>query len=179
MTQISILQNARERTRFIKFAIVGAVGALVDFAVANLLVFVFNADRGITAESHLKIDEVSVAADAGEVDIHVFLSHDEPVQGFLIAGTFDNEVLQIVEITLEGTDASEAELTLKFTDTRLKVIIKDNGIGFRLPKWPGEQTSLGKLGLTGMKERAMLLGGTLRIESKPGRGTTVTAEIRV
>ena len=43
MTQISILRDERERTRFIKFAIVGAVGALVDFGVANLLVFVFNA----------------------------------------------------------------------------------------------------------------------------------------
>jgi putative flippase GtrA len=43
MTQISILSDARERTRFIKFAIVGAVGALVDFGVANLLVFAFQA----------------------------------------------------------------------------------------------------------------------------------------
>lgn len=43
MTQISILHDARERTRFIKFAIVGAVGALVDFGVANLLVFAFHA----------------------------------------------------------------------------------------------------------------------------------------
>jgi putative flippase GtrA len=43
MTQISILRDARERTRFIKFAIVGTVGALVDFGVANLLVFVFSA----------------------------------------------------------------------------------------------------------------------------------------
>ena len=43
MTQISILHDARERTRFIKFAIVGTVGALVDFGVANLLVFAFHA----------------------------------------------------------------------------------------------------------------------------------------
>lgn len=43
MTQISILHDARERTRFIKFAIVGAVGALVDFGVANLLVFALQA----------------------------------------------------------------------------------------------------------------------------------------
>ena len=43
MTQISILHDERERTRFIKFAIVGTVGALVDFGVANLLVFAFHA----------------------------------------------------------------------------------------------------------------------------------------
>jgi nitrate/nitrite-specific signal transduction histidine kinase len=29
-----------------------------------------------------------------------------------------------------------------------------------------------------MRERAERLGGSLRIESRPGRGTTVTAEVR-
>ena len=32
-----ILTNPRERTRFVKFAIVGAVGAVIDFGVMNLL----------------------------------------------------------------------------------------------------------------------------------------------
>jgi putative flippase GtrA len=43
MTQISILHDSRERTRFIKFAVVGAFGAFVDFGVANMLVFAFHA----------------------------------------------------------------------------------------------------------------------------------------
>ena len=33
-----ILQNPNERTRFTKFAIVGAVGSLLDFGIMNLLV---------------------------------------------------------------------------------------------------------------------------------------------
>jgi putative flippase GtrA len=33
----AILINSRERTRFLRFAIVGAIGAVVDFAVMNLL----------------------------------------------------------------------------------------------------------------------------------------------
>lgn len=32
-----ILSNPRERTRFIRFAIVGAIGAVIDFGVFNLL----------------------------------------------------------------------------------------------------------------------------------------------
>lgn len=32
-----ILSNTRERTRFFRFAVVGAIGAVVDFAVLNLL----------------------------------------------------------------------------------------------------------------------------------------------
>jgi len=34
-----------------------------------------------------------------------------------------------------------------------------------------------KLGLIGMQERAQLLRGTLNIQSTPGKGTTITAEI--
>ena len=42
MTQVAFWRDPSERTRFIKFAIVGAFGALVDFGVANFLVYVFN-----------------------------------------------------------------------------------------------------------------------------------------
>jgi putative flippase GtrA len=34
----AVLVNPRERTRFLKFAVVGVVGAVVDFGVANLLI---------------------------------------------------------------------------------------------------------------------------------------------
>ena len=39
----SILTNPRERTRFLKFAAVGIIGAAVDFGVANLLLYAFSA----------------------------------------------------------------------------------------------------------------------------------------
>lgn len=35
---MSLITNKKERNRFIKFAIVGAIGAVVDFAIFNLLV---------------------------------------------------------------------------------------------------------------------------------------------
>jgi putative flippase GtrA len=39
----SIIYNPRERTRFLKFAVVGVFGAVVDFGTANLLVYAFAA----------------------------------------------------------------------------------------------------------------------------------------
>jgi putative flippase GtrA len=39
----SIISNPRERTRFLKFAIVGLIGAVVDFGTANILVYIFSA----------------------------------------------------------------------------------------------------------------------------------------
>jgi len=44
---------------------------------------------------------------------------------------------------------------------------------------PGKMDDLtvaGKLGLTGMRERAQLIGGKLSLQSEPGKGTTVTLE---
>jgi putative flippase GtrA len=37
-----ILTNARERTRFVRFALVGALGAVIDFGVFNLLAWRLN-----------------------------------------------------------------------------------------------------------------------------------------
>lgn len=38
-----LIQNSRERGRFLRFAVVGIIGAVVDFGVMNLLVNVFGA----------------------------------------------------------------------------------------------------------------------------------------
>jgi putative flippase GtrA len=39
----SIIKNPRERTRFLKFAVVGVFGGVVDFGTANFLVYVLSA----------------------------------------------------------------------------------------------------------------------------------------
>ncbi len=39
---MTLLTDAQERTRFLKFMVVGAIGALVDFGVMNLLTHLFN-----------------------------------------------------------------------------------------------------------------------------------------
>jgi putative flippase GtrA len=39
----AILTNRRERTRFLRFVVVGLIGAVVDFGTANLLVYAFSA----------------------------------------------------------------------------------------------------------------------------------------
>jgi signal transduction histidine kinase len=42
---------------------------------------------------------------------------------------------------------------------------------------PSEALAPSSLGLLGMRERALLLGGSLKIDSAPRRGTTVTVTI--
>jgi signal transduction histidine kinase len=54
--------------------------------------------------------------------------------------------------------------------------IIDNGKSFQVEKVFGAN-SHHRLGLIGMKERVEMVGGKLTIESAPGVGTTVRAEI--
>jgi signal transduction histidine kinase len=53
---------------------------------------------------------------------------------------------------------------------RVRLGVRDDGIGFDAESGRG-------LGLLGMEERLRLVGGALRIVSRPGTGTTVSAEI--
>jgi PAS domain S-box-containing protein len=73
--------------------------------------------------------------------------------------------------------ASNAWITLDFEDKRLVLMVKDNGRGFKPPDRLSDLTGMAKLGLAGMAERTRLLGGDLRINSEPGKGTTVRVEV--
>jgi signal transduction histidine kinase len=55
---------------------------------------------------------------------------------------------------------------------RTMLTIQDNGIGFDASK-----SASGRFGLIGMRERAELAGGTLKVESAKGEGTKVMLEI--
>jgi signal transduction histidine kinase len=57
------------------------------------------------------------------------------------------------------------------------LIVEDDGCGFEAGRLADGSLDERWLGLSGMRERAELLGGRLTIESAPGAGTTVFVEI--
>ena len=65
--------------------------------------------------------------------------------------------------------ATGASLLLGADSETVRLVVKDNGVGFQTGAAGGGN------GIPGMRERARLLGGGLRITSRPGRGTTLTA----
>ncbi|MBA7672890.1 Oxygen sensor histidine kinase NreB [subsurface metagenome] len=75
------------------------------------------------------------------------------------------------------SSASQARVTVTFNEQTTEVTVEDNGKGFALPQNLGDLSRLGKLGLTGMQERARLLGGSLKVESKLDKGTKVTVKV--
>jgi len=73
-------------------------------------------------------------------------------------------------------EASRAEVNIDFLERRIRISVNDNGKGFGPPERIEDLPSEGKLGLTGIEERMRLLGGSMKVESEPGRGTTLIAE---
>ncbi len=70
--------------------------------------------------------------------------------------------------------ASKTTVKLEFKNSSFRMTITDNGKGFELPNQTESLASVGKLGIIGMQERALFLGGNLEIQSEPGKGTQVT-----
>jgi signal transduction histidine kinase len=71
--------------------------------------------------------------------------------------------------------AQSVSIMLERRNQRVRAIIEDDGVGFN----PEQIGKVERLGIYGMQERVELLGGTLVIESAPGQGTSVFAEVSV
>lgn len=71
-------------------------------------------------------------------------------------------------------EATSVDIILEHKDGAVRMIITDDGRGFNQKNKGRLATGLG---LTGMKERASILGGTVEIESSPGRGTEIHVRI--
>lgn len=69
-----------------------------------------------------------------------------------------------------------ASVTLTQREGCLVLLVEDDGCGFDVADTRSSRRK-DHLGLVGMEERAALLGGSVRIESAAGKGTTVVAEI--
>jgi PAS domain S-box-containing protein len=75
------------------------------------------------------------------------------------------------------SEATRASVMVAFDQGKTIIAISDNGKGFAFSGSVDDLFRDGKLGLAGMHERARLLGGTVKVQSEPGKGTEVTVEI--
>jgi signal transduction histidine kinase len=74
---------------------------------------------------------------------------------------------------LKHAHANRVSVYLHHNHQLITLKIVDDGVGFD----PAGDQRRGGFGLRGMEERAARLGGELRVESDPGHGTCVTAEV--
>jgi signal transduction histidine kinase len=66
---------------------------------------------------------------------------------------------------------------LSYRESHTMLIIEDDGVGFDLVEQTTNGNGRDHFGLMGMQERASLIGGDLRIQTKPGAGTHIFLEI--
>jgi signal transduction histidine kinase len=71
--------------------------------------------------------------------------------------------------------ATRVEVGIKVQRDQLKLQVKDNGRGITNAQLSGKNS----LGILGMKERACLIGGTLKINGIPDNGTIVVLKMPV
>jgi PAS domain S-box-containing protein len=93
-----------------------------------------------------------------------------------ISGPAGVEVVRVVQEALANvrrhSGARRAVVTLGVVDGEVLVEIEDDGTGF------GSETAYG-MGLTGMRERVLMLGGRLEVEGREGVGTRVFLRVRL
>jgi len=77
----------------------------------------------------------------------------------------------------EGTSADAVAETTLNAANRLTVTIRDDGAGFDAAATLKKSWQDRGLGLTGMRERAMLLNGVFVLASQPGAGTSITVGV--
>jgi signal transduction histidine kinase len=80
---------------------------------------------------------------------------------------------ELVTNILRHAQAEDVSIELYERDGRLILAVEDDGVGFD----PGEKSE--GVGITGMRERAALVNGTIRFDSEPGLGTHVVLEIPI
>lgn len=99
---------------------------------------------------------------------------------FEVSGHLDTKIEEgLYRITLEALNnvlkhahAREVLVSLRFEGESLLLEVRDDGVGFR-PEYGG----ISGLGLPTMRERAVAIGGSLRITSSVDEGTSIQVEV--
>jgi signal transduction histidine kinase len=101
--------------------------------------------------------------------------HGDGLDGERLGPLVETSLYRILQEALTNvrkhSAATVASVVLERRGAELVLVIDDDGRGFEIRTL--DATSLRGIGLLGMRERALLLGGTVVLTSAPGEGTTV------
>jgi two-component system, NarL family, sensor histidine kinase UhpB len=98
-----------------------------------------------------------------------------------LQGTFSPDVstaaYRIIQEALTNVaryaKVDEVSVQISVEDEEIRLVVEDHGCGFDMAQLSTKEAA----GISGMRERAQLLGGSLTIKTGPGTGTTLTAKL--
>jgi PAS domain S-box-containing protein len=163
------LKNLQE-TQGLVSEIIGSLRALCsDLRPPSLAPF--GLEKAIRA--HLEtIDEANP-----ELKVKLYLKPDEQLLPERTRLALFRIYQHAVSNVIRHAQANLLEVRLDFDENELELRISDNGKGFKLPARWVEMARKGHLGLVGTVERAEALGARLKIDTAPGKGTSITVSL--
>jgi two-component system NarL family sensor kinase len=124
--------------------------------------------KGLEEAIHLEIDWIEKA---GRFKIIHSINGEKP--------SFSNQdkdliLFRIIQETINNaikhSDATTLKVLCIYLEMAIKVIIADDGIGFDVGQLDSKTQGLG---LQNIQKRTQVIGGSLSIESSPGKGTSI------
>jgi signal transduction histidine kinase len=112
-----------------------------------------------------------------EVDFHCDDSSVDRVPTEIGSAVYRVVQEALTNIVKHAQKPSSVSVVVRHVNSTLQVIIEDNGCGFDIAAIAAASGRYRGLGLDGMRERLLLIGGTLDVESTVGAGTTIFARI--
>jgi signal transduction histidine kinase len=109
--------------------------------------------------------------------LHIAVVGEEHKMSSLSEVTAFRVVQEAISNIQRHAHARSGDITLEFEEDRLLLEIKDDGAGFQPPERLGTYVSESKLGMIGMEQRVLSVGGEMQVDSAPGRGTTIWASV--
>ena len=126
---------------------------------------------GLSAALQSRLDAVETR---GGMHAELLVEGSEQLPSLVQAELY-NITQEALNNALKHAHANTIRIHLRFGDTETEIQVSDDGMGFD----PAAVGMKGGFGIPGMKERSQKIGGTLQIDSAPGRGTTVTVRVPV
>ncbi len=99
---------------------------------------------------------------------------DSPRLAPMAAATVYRILQEALTNVARHASARTVTVALRRDGAGIELLVQDDGVGFDVRR---ALDAVSGLGLRGMRERVTLLGGSIQIESRPGRGTVVRARI--
>lgn len=116
-----------------------------------------------------------------EIPLEVSVVGTEPEMPEEIKLGFFRIAQEAITNARKHSNATQINVQVSYHGNRTHMVISDDGVGFDVQKEKTRtQTEIrGSLGLMSMQERAKLIGADLKIESKPGKGTSIILEAKI
>ena len=136
------------------------------------------------------LDDLGILATIGwftrefqKVYSHVSVEKQIPAEENQIPDSLKTVLFRVMQEAMNNvakhSQATKVFLSLRKVNSRLELVIQDDGVGVELDRIISRKSEKCGFGLSSMRERTELSGGFFSVQSRKGKGTTIQASWKV